>query len=156
MSAVKAIYQAPKEFEIRQEEDYSIVLATIFYNGQSYEGIASLHPEDADFFSEKVGKTIALSRARQEALTYAIYEAQTIAEIKYRLYQEVIAYGSKSPAEVDPTGAFLMNVSHALNRVDFLKKALVSEQDSLVAYLKDHKSALDTVKAMRARKVKDN
>lgn len=156
MSAVKAIYQAPKEFTINLEEDYSIVLATILYNGQLYEGIASLHPEDKDFFSEKVGKTIALSRARQEALQAAIYEAQTIAEIKYQLYQEVIAYGSKSSAEVDPTNAFLMNVNRALNRVKFLKEALTIEQDSLAAYLKDHKSALDTVKAMRARKAKDN
>ena len=156
MSAVKAIYQAPREFDIYTDDYCSTVSATIFYGGRFYMGTAFLHPEDEDFFSEKVGKTIALSRARQEALKVAINEAQVIAKIKYQLYQEVIAYGSKSSAEVDPTGAFLTNVNRALNRVDFLKKALASEQDSLAAYLKDHKSALDTVKAMRARKAKDN
>lgn len=156
MSAIKAIYQAPREFQIIHTDDCSAVYATIFYNGQIYEGIAFLHPEDRDFFSEKVGKTIALSRARQNALIDAIYKAQNIAEIKYRFYQEVIAYGSKSSAEVDPTGAFLMNASRASNRVRHLKATLKGEQDSLAAYLKDHKSALHTVKAMRARKAKDN
>lgn len=156
MSAVKAIYQASKKFETVVDEGFAYVYAAIFYNGQIFQGHASLHPEDSNFFSEKIGKTIALSRARQEALKYAIKEAQTIADIKYQLYREVTAYGSKSPAEVDPTGAFFLNCTRALQRVEFLKKALTSEQNSLAAYLKDHKSALSIVKAMRASKAKDN
>lgn len=154
MSAIKAIYNAKREFYV--DDHYCDVYATIQYNGKLYRGSAALHPEDANFFSEKVGKTIALSRARQAALKDEITRAEEIAKVKYQMYQEVIAYGSKPPAEVDPTGAFLKNTIRALDRVGVLRGHLLSEQASLEEYLKAHKEALGIVKKMRAEQVKDN
>ena len=154
MSAIKAIYKAEKQFVV--DDISSIIHAHIFYNGQWYRGEARLHPEDENFFSEKVGKTIALSRARQQALKEVLHEATVIADIKYQMYQEVTAYGSKAPAEVDPTGAMLLNTQRALLKVQTLKEQLLDEQANLNEYLKDHAKALRVVKRMRSEKAKDN
>lgn len=154
MSAIKAIYKAKRRFVVN--DITSTVYANIFYNGQRYQGEAHLHPEDKDFFAEKVGKTIALSRARQQALKEALREAITIADIKCQMYQEVIAYGHKEPAEMDPSGAMQLNAQRARLRVQALKKQLQDEQDSLNEYLKDQEKALRIVKRMRSEKVKDN
>ena len=150
MSAIKAIYKAEKQFVV--DDISSTIYAHIFYNGQWYQGEARLHPEDKNFFSEKVGKTIALSRARQRALKEVLREATVIANIKYQMYQEITAYGSKAPAEVDPTGAMLLNTQRALLRVKTLKEQLLNEQANLSEYLQDQAKALRIVKKIRSEK----
>lgn len=73
-----------------------------------------------------------------------------MAQTKYQMYQEVIEYGNKSPAEIDPTGALLRNMMRAQDRVKHLRKALKAVKRDLNEYLKDHKRALAIVKRMRA------
>jgi len=67
MSAVTAIYNAPVvgKAVLPESGEVSIIIQ---YRGRLYQGVALLHPEDKDFFSEKVGCNIALARARIEAL----------------------------------------------------------------------------------------
>lgn len=80
MSLITAIYRAKPTYSPIGERD---IFTYIVYDGQAFCGQADCHPEDMDFFSEKVGKTIALSRARQEALEYAVDVQRDIANTKY-------------------------------------------------------------------------
>lgn len=66
MSILKALNRTPVHFLV--EEGPREVHAFMRYNNQVYYGVAKCHPEDEDFFSEKVGKTIASSRVRIQAL----------------------------------------------------------------------------------------
>ena len=147
---LKLSIKQKKQFVV--DDISSTIHAHIFYNGQWYRGEARLHPEDENFFSEKVGKTIALSRARQQALKEVLHEATVIADIKYQMYQEITGYGSKAPAEVDPTGAMLLNTQRALLRVKTLKEQLLNEQANLSEYLQDQVKALRIVKKIRSEK----
>lgn len=99
--------------------------------------------------SKKVGHSIALSRARIQTLEYEYKNAKQIADNKYRLYREVIAYGSKTPSLVDPTGAFFKNTSRAMKRADDFQKALAKEKDSLKNYIEGQSKALISIRRFR-------
>lgn len=152
MSAIKAIYQAPKTFM----QENATTVATVYYNGQKYTGMATLHPEDMDFNSEKIGRTIALSRARQAAIKAALKTSKQIATIKSQMYREVLGYGSVPSTKVDPTGALYRNMRHAYVRVYALEEALQKEEKGLKNYLAGQKIAIASIRRMRANKDKNN
>lgn len=150
MSAVKAIYRAPVVGK-GVMPDAGEVSVIIKYNGRIYQGVALLHPEDAEFFSEKVGYNIALSRARIEALKDTLIDVKTEARIKEQLLDEVTRFGEFRGCEdmYDPTHMFRQNVIKAITRVETLEEAIKKEEKILHNYLEGQDRALDSVKRYR-------
>lgn len=139
MSAVSAIYKAKPEVFIDEKE----IMVTIQYNSLYYHGFADLNPKDKDFYSERVGTTIALSRARIDALKDALKEARNVYKYKYQFYHEIANDGW---AEVNN---FLGNVEKARKNMKRLQEALKAEKRGLNAYLKSQEKMIQTVRQMR-------
>lgn len=150
MSAVTAIYKAPVVGKGIMP-DAGEVSVIINYNGRLYQGVALLHPEDKDFFSEKVGYNIAISRARIEAMEDTLIDVKEEAKIKEQLLCEVTRFGEYQGAEdmYDPTHMFRQNIIKALDRVDALKEAIKKEKKILHNYLEGQSRALDSIKRYR-------
>ena len=152
MSAIKAIYNAPivGKAVLPDAGEVSIIIQ---YHGRIYQGVALLHPEDKDFFSEKVGCNIALSRARIEALQDTFLDAQIEAQIKQQMLNEVLRFGLETGQDdkYDPTQMFRQNVNHAINRKNNLKKALIKEKNRLINYIANHGKAIQSIKLHRAK-----
>ncbi len=144
---VKSIYKAEPTYFVCPKSGECIVYIQV--QGKNYRGTALLAPEDKDFFSEKVGLNIALSRARIEALKDLVKRNRDIAKIKYQMYQEVTHYGQRSSGEVDPTGEFLINVIKAQDRKDQARIALKAEQVNLDSYLKSQADMVRQIKRIR-------
>lgn len=155
MNIIKTIYALPI-YHFHTDDQCGESYVEIVYNGKVYKGFAQLHPQDAEFYSPRVGKAIALSKARMSLIKDRIQQAKKIAEIKYQLYQEVIGYGQKAPAEVDPTGAFLRNVIRAQANVRNLKTALKKERESLKNYLTGYSKATASVRKLRESRAQDS
>ena len=60
------------------------------YNGHNYYGFAYCHKEDKDFFSEKVGATIAHYRAMIKIYDDEIKRAEVAARVLWSAYKDVI------------------------------------------------------------------
>lgn len=151
MSAVTAIYNAPVVGKaiLPEAGEVSIIIQ---YQGRIYQGVALLHPEDKDFFSEKVGCNIALSRARIEALRDTLYDTQLEAQIKQQMLNEVMRFGEFQGKNdmYDPTQMFRQNACKAITRVETLQKALSQEKERLKNYLTNHGKAIRSFKLHRA------
>ena len=148
MKAVRAIYNAPI---IKNEFDGVNTSVVIRYNGRDYTGSSKCHEEDLDFSSKRVGFNIAKSRAIIQILEKEYIDIQKSAIDKFNFYREVIAYGAKSTAEVDPTASFFKNITHTYARAAVLKEALEKEKSSLDFYLKGHGKALSSIRRQRAK-----
>jgi hypothetical protein len=149
MNLIKSIYNTP--FEVDVSEKVGCVIVYIKHNGLVYSGMSCIHDEDSNFFSEKVGFTIALSRARISILEDELKKAREKYENKIRYYDEVLGYGAKIPAEVDPTGAFKQNIDRAESHIRSLRSAIKSEKASLRNYLDGHTKAIESVKRFREK-----
>ena len=114
---VDAIYNVDPEGEVFEE----YCVAWITFQGKKYHGKSFIHHDDQDFFSEKVGLNIALSRARLAALKDKYNEAKIEAKYKNRMFLEATNY-SGDGSKVDPTGAFKAKVDKANKRVRRLAK----------------------------------
>lgn len=148
MSVVNAIYKAPTITQLVNEKS-GICIVGINYNGKIFSGRAKLAENDKDFFSEKVGKTIALSKARISAMQYEIKKTRKELQYRYDYYQEATKYEQLSPAEVDPTGNFYHAMMRCSTRISTLEKALKIENDNLKIYLKNQAKALLIVRKFR-------
>lgn len=78
---IKAIYNAKPRYKVFPEIGFCQLYFTI--NDKIFYGESHACPNDMDFFSEKVGLNIALSRARITALNYFKQEALNDFLIKY-------------------------------------------------------------------------
>lgn len=148
MSVVSAIYKAPitHEFHSKIRNGYHLYIK---YDGKKFAGRAYLSPEDKDFYSSRIGRNIALSRARMNAMNYEIKKSRKEMEYRYDFYQEVTKYGKVSPAEVDPTGGFYRAIVRYTTRISALKEALKKEKSNLKAYLENQEKALSIVRNFR-------
>lgn len=148
MSAVSAIYKAPVVGKAVMSEagEVSVIIQ---YHGRLYQGVALLHPEDKEFFSEKVGYNIALSRARIEALEDTLIDVREEARIKEQMYYEATTFSNKSPEYSDPNMMFIGLVMRAKQRVETLQEAIVREKKILANYLEGQDRALESVKLYR-------
>jgi hypothetical protein len=146
LSVIQAIYKAPVKI-VSQGSDSMIVAIT--YQNQDYWGWSSLHPDDKDFFSEKVGYNIAKSRARKKALKAEKIKIEKELRIKKQLYSEII--NQKNPAEVDPTGAMRHNIEHCEARLKALRSAISAEEVNFHNYLEGQAKAISSVKRMREK-----
>ena len=111
MGLIHNIYTAPI---VRQVSCGPECLVVIKYNNHTYNGCAITHPDDEEFFSEKIGYGIALSRARIQILKDEKERLRQEYIDKMRLYNDVLGYGAKKPEEIDPTGAFRKNIDKTL------------------------------------------
>lgn len=83
------VYEAPVVKEERNTEA-GITKVTILIEDEEFTGTAKLHPDDADFDSKRVGRKIALSRARIRALLALGKQArQILAKEKRSLYRYI-------------------------------------------------------------------
>lgn len=148
MSVVSAIYKAPitHEFHSKIRNGYHLYIK---YDGKKFAGRAYLSPEDKDFYSSRIGRNIALSRARMNAMNYEIKKSRKEMEYRYNFYQEVTKYGKVSPAEVDPTGSFYRAIVRYTTRISALKEALKKEKSNLKAYLENQEKAISIVRNFR-------
>lgn len=121
------------------------------FQGKRYHGKSYIHKDDKDFFSEKVGLNIALSRARISVLKDKYKEARQIAQYKNQMYQEALEFGRRDCAEVDPTGAFKAKVDKANIQVKRLHDAIAAEQKGLSFYLKSLDEMMIAIRKQREK-----
>ena len=148
MSVVTAIYKAPIVAEAIDENIGSTIIR-ILYNRKMFIGSAKLSESDKDFYSYRVGRNIALSKARIEVINYEIKKSKKEMKYRYDFYQEATKYGKVSPAEVDPTGNFYHAITRYISRISALKKALEKEKSNLNAYLENQEKVLSIVRNFR-------
>lgn len=148
MSVVSAIYKAPMVAEA-VDENIGDTIIGILYDGELFIGNAKLAESDKGFYSYRVGRNIALSKARMNAMNYEIKKSRKEMEYRYDFYQEATKYGKVSPAEVDPTGNFYHAITRYISRISALKKALEKEKSNLNTYLENQEKALSIVRNLR-------
>ena len=125
------------------------------YNGHNYYGFACCHKEDAEFFSEKVGATIAHYRAMIKIYDDEIKRAEVAAQVLWSAYKDVIYNSQKDGIPVDPTSAFITRVSKAHDLVDRYKVQRASLRTQLKEYLKNHEKCLESVRVQRKTENED-
>lgn len=148
MSVVSAIYKAPIVTEVIDENIGDTIIG-ILYDGKLFTGNAKLAENDKGFYSYRVGRNIALSKARMNAMNYEIKKSRKEMEYRYNFYQEATKYGKAGPAEVDPTGNFYHAITRYISRISALKKALKTEETNLKTYIKNQTKALSIVRKFR-------
>ena len=125
------------------------------YNGHNYYGFACCHKEDAEFFSEKVGATIAHYRAMIKIYDDEIRRAEVAARVLWSAYKDVIYNSQEDGIPVDPTSAFITRVFKAYDLVDRYKVQRASLRTQLREYLKNHEKCLESVRAQRKTENED-
>lgn len=125
------------------------------YNGHNYYGFACCHKEDAEFFSEKVGATIAHYRAMIKIYDDEIKRAEIAAQVLWSAYKDVIYNSQKDGIPVDPTNAFIIRVFKALDLVNRYKVQRTNLRIQLREYLKNHEKCLESVRAQRKTENED-
>lgn len=134
------------------DNDVSVKLT---YNGHNYYGIAFCHEEDKDFFSEKVGATIAHYRAMIKIYDDEIQRAETAAQVLWSAYKDVIYNSQEDGVPVDPTSAFITRVFKARYLVDRYKVQRAGLRAQLKDYLKNHEKCIASIRAQRKTKNED-
>ena len=122
------------------------VSVKLTYNGHNYYGTAFCHEEDKDFFSEKVGATIAHYRAMIKIYDDEIKRAEVAAQVLWSAYKDVIYNSQKDGIPVDPTNAFIIRVFKALDLVNRYKVQRTNLRIQLREYLKNHEKCLESVR----------
>lgn len=148
MSIISAIYKAPVK-AVAVSEAIGSVVVLINFNGKLYEGVAVLHPEDEGFFSERVGKNIAKSRARLAIFKDAITETKQNHTAKFRMMKELQTTTGYAWSELDPTGKIYQNIVSSAVRLEKLRYAYKEEKKKLNNYLEGQDRAVDSVKLHR-------
>lgn len=146
MKLIKAIYNAPDRLLWSDDED---TFVQVKFNNKKYLGSAHLHPHDKEYSSEKVGYTIALSRARIKILREEKQKAKNIYFNKINFYKEVMGHGVKDSKTIDPTSSFWNNVSRSLHHYSKLSTALEQEERRLKNYLDGQDRFIKSMKKMR-------
>lgn len=126
-----------------------VVTVKLSYNGHNYYGFALCYEEDKDFFSEKVGATIAHYRAMIKIYDNEIKRAETAAQVLWSAYKDVIYNSQEDGVPVDPTSAFITRVFKARDLVDRYKIQRTSLRTQLKDYLKNHEKCLASIRAQR-------
>lgn len=134
------------------DNDVSVKLT---YNGHNYYGIAFCHEEDKDFFSEKVGATIAHYRAMIKIYDDEIKRAEAAAQVLWSAYKDVIYNSQEDGVPVDPTSAFITRVFKARYLVDRYKVQRAGLRAQLKDYLKNHEKCIASVRAQRKTENED-
>lgn len=155
MSIVTAIYKAPV---IRSSfrNDIGETSVVIKYNGKNYWGRAILHIEDKDFYSSKVGRHIAISRARINAMKAELKREEYNYKICDKFFYETFSSGRVDPSDKivysdELAYALSTKIERMENRCKNLRTAIKREQNSLKLYIEGQEKAITSVKKMRAK-----
>lgn len=142
MSIVNAIYKAPivRKAYCDIEGTTHIVIK---YNGKYYGGWACTNDSDKEFFSKKVGKNIALSRARLKAMKAELKRCDT----EYR--ERKIFADLRTDLLKDHEMSLLINRSKW--RCESLRLAIKREKNNLAKYIEGQDKAIQSVKKMREK-----
>lgn len=140
MSIVKAIYNVKPEYSYSDNE-YKTT-AVIKYNGQTYIGSSSVHPDDKDFASIRVGKNIALSRARIKAMKSELKREQLEYDINNRFYCKIVSSNDFKPIKI------LINAKF---RCQDLRVAIKKEEHNLNKYLQGQAKAIESIRRFRSK-----
>lgn len=150
---IKTIYNLEPTYRVYP--DVGICKIWLTFQGKTYCGTAQLSPADKDFFSEKVGLNIALSRARIKLLKDMTKQAKYIFIIKKQMWLEATEYGKLSLNEVDPKYVFLHKVGKADSNYNNLLHALRKEKAYLNKYLQEQDKMVERVKIHRSKDKKE-
>lgn len=131
------------------------VTVKLTYNGHNYYGVAFCHSEDTEFFSEKVGATIAHYRAMIKIYDDEIKRAEIAAQVLWSAYKDVIYNSQKDGTPVDPTSAFIIRACKAYDLVDRYKAQRATLRFQLKEYLKNHEKCLESIRAQRKTENED-
>ena len=131
------------------------VTVKLTYNGYNYYGMAFCHSEDTEFFSEKVGATIAHYRAMIKIYNDEIKRAEIAAQVLWSAYKDIIYNSQEDGIPVDPTSAFITRVFKARDLVDRYKVQRASLRTQLKEYLKNHEKFLENVRTQRKTENED-
>lgn len=145
MSLHSAIMKLEPTIRVYDDE----VVVKLIYNGLNYYGIAFCNIKDAEFFSEKVGTTIAHYRAMIQIYDDEIRRAEVAARVLWSAYKDVIYNSQEDGVPVDPTSAFITRVFKARDLVDRYKAQRTNLRTQLREYLKNHEKCLESVRAQR-------
>lgn len=154
MSIVSAIYKAPV---IRKSyrDDIGETSVVIRYNGKNYRGKAILHIDDRDFYSSKVGRTIALSRARISAMKAELKREELNLKINKAFFYDTIHSKDLSLDELIGhdyvTELLLDTLNRMTTRCNNLRAAINLEKQYLATYIKGQEKAVKTVKRFRSQ-----
>lgn len=150
MSAIRTIYKLKPQFTVR-ENDIVCVIRTD--NKQIYGfGKSRIHPDDIEFQSEIVGKNIALSRARLDALISLRFSLETEYNIKKSMYNDIFReYGSAGLAfdSYDSKDIWRDNIQKTKQRLEKANKAIKKERAYLKNYLFGLNKAHSSIKRSR-------
>lgn len=124
-------------------------IVTLKYNGKVYKGFAFCHREDADFYSEIIGTTIAHLRALIKIYDDEISRAEQTAITLWCAYKDVIYNSQTEGIPADPTGAFLGRVSAAQNLVFRYKDQQQTLKKRLRSYLVNQDKCISNIKTQR-------
>ena len=149
MSIVKTIYNlTPLD---RSPCLNNETIMTLTYNGHVYVGIAKCHPDDMAFISRKVGRRIALSRARINLMKAELKKEKDKYKIISDFYMEIMTNAPEPlPNEFSVFETrYLKIYSNISNRLKILESAIKKEENSLRTYLKGLDKAIESVTKMR-------
>ncbi len=131
------------------------ITVKLTYNGYDYRGFAFCHEEDKEFFSEKVGATIAHYRAMIKIYDEEINRAEMTAKVLWAAYKDVI-YNSQTNGEpTDPTGAFINRVCAATDLLGRYKAQRTTLRKQLKSYLVAQEKCIESVKRQRINNSED-
>ena len=145
---IEAIY----DLEPQTMTDGNKCVIKLRYQDRIYIGSATIHPNDKEFFSEKVGFNIALSRARIKIMEDVYKEAKQEALFKNRMLKEATNFGQLDISTIDPTGNFRAKVDKANKRAKKIRDALIKERKGQSIYIGSLKSMIESVRNLRAKK----
>lgn len=113
------------------DENLGWARCLVSYNEMSFEGGAACHPEDKDFANERVGLTIAESRATIKALRYIRdHELKLQIDILKHLYSNIQTSKNHNPK------------SHESRRIRSQIRALEEEKKIIDNAIADEKKTL--------------
>ena len=145
MSAVKQIHKSNSKV-IGQE-----MTVMIEYDHHKYYGTSCCHPDDIDFYSEKVGYNIAYKRAIIQCLEMQTFEAENEWKYLKTIYSNIIMNHEETPETVDPTGRMKEALYRAEKHYKKFKKARDMARKDLKNYLEAQARVVDSLKRQRAK-----
>lgn len=145
MSAIRTIYKLEPRFTVRENDIVCIIRTD---NKQIYGfGKSKIHPDDIEFQSEIVGKNIALSRARLDALIGLRYNLETEYNIKKSMYNDILReYG----IAILTFNLWRNNIEKTKKRLERVNQAIKKERKYLKDYLFGLNKAHSSIRRSRS------
>ena len=123
-------------------------MCTIKYKGKEFMGIANCHPDDMDFESERVGMTIAETRANIKVLCF-MRDCEIKPQLKSlnHLYSNIKTSKYFNPNSYE-SKMLLKQIKSIKKELDIINNALVDER----RFIKDYINGKDKLyKKLRAK-----